>query len=874
MKRDPSLQGLNDCGCCEGRSIKTPAVVYNRPGLGAIGYRVGTYHDFKDTMLTSISSRPELQKPTAKLTTRDDDDPSIAVLDTWAMVADILTFYQERIANESYLRTATERRSVLELARTIGYEPNPGVAASAYLAFDLEDAPGSPERVIIDKGLKVQSTPGQDEMPQVFETIEQIEARAEWNAMKPRQTKMMLPGPDPNVLYLKGLNTNLRKGDVLFAVADPEESNWQVLTVADLVLEPEFGRTKIQLVSGLSFSLTPDKGVKVYAMRTKAYLINGSPPPRTPPPPFCENLDAVYGQVVAGSWAIFRGYLSSPAIEGTIALKAPKIMAYKINQVLETDVDKSGITIKSTQICLSKNEDLKFNPKNTTIYAQSEELELAETPLEDPIYGTEIAFEKPVKGLKPGQKIIISGKRIRARVIGKEPLTLISLNDPAKTRKIQPGEELIILKPPANQGSTEIWHLMDMEGFEGRWDFESNMIRYVPARKEDPVVSELLEIAAVESEDKVYTKLKLSTALENIYDRTTAKISANVALATHGESTLEVLGSGDARIAHQSFTLNQSPLTYVSAPTPEGLESTLEIRVNDLLWHEVPILYGRSTEERVYTIRNGDDDRATVQFGSRLPTGQENVRARYRKGLGSEGILKAGQINILLTRPLGVRGAVNPMPSEGGTDRQPLEAARKSAPLAVMTLDRVVSLKDYEDFARAFAGVSKAMATWTWNGERQGVLVTVAGPGGIEVGPNNPVIQNLPQSMQRFGDPRVPLRVVSYSRAPFVIRARLKIASDEIQEKVISVASTRLKEHFSFDAREFGEHVALSEVMTVLQNVQGVEAVNVEALHRAGEAEDLLNIIEAKVPLPGGQGETASGAELLVLERADLGVML
>ena len=59
---------------------------------------------------------------------RDDDDFSIALLDAWATVADVLTFYQERIANEAYLRTATERLSVLELARLIGYQLRPGVA--------------------------------------------------------------------------------------------------------------------------------------------------------------------------------------------------------------------------------------------------------------------------------------------------------------------------------------------------------------------------------------------------------------------------------------------------------------------------------------------------------------------------------------------------------------------------------------------------------------------------------------------------------------------------------------------------------------------------------------------------------------------------
>jgi len=47
--------------------------------------------------------------------TRADDDFAIGLLDAWAVVSDVLTFYQERIANESYLRIATaERRSVLE----------------------------------------------------------------------------------------------------------------------------------------------------------------------------------------------------------------------------------------------------------------------------------------------------------------------------------------------------------------------------------------------------------------------------------------------------------------------------------------------------------------------------------------------------------------------------------------------------------------------------------------------------------------------------------------------------------------------------------------------------------------------------------------
>src|SRR5262245_14381792 len=181
---DPTLDHLNDCGCCAGITAETPRRVLNRPGLSAIAYRSGTWHDFKASLLARLASKghPAL----ARLTTRADDDFTIALLDAFATVADVLTFYQERIGNEEYLRTATERRSILELARLIGYELDPGVAAETDLAFTVDDAPGAPGKVTIDVGVKVQSVPGQDEKPQTFETVETIEARAQWNAMAPR----------------------------------------------------------------------------------------------------------------------------------------------------------------------------------------------------------------------------------------------------------------------------------------------------------------------------------------------------------------------------------------------------------------------------------------------------------------------------------------------------------------------------------------------------------------------------------------------------------------------------------------------------------------------------------------------------------------
>lgn len=236
------------CGCCSSQEVFVPASIENRPGLDALAYRVGTQGSFKAAMRQALSDQPALRA----LTTRQDDDPTLALLDAWASVLDVLTFYQERIANEGYLRTATERRSVRELARAIGYELKPGVAADAYLAFTLENTAGSPEKVSINAETKVQSVPAPGEQPQVFETIEDIEARPEWNALKPRMTKLPESGKEPSWkrvelgqqdLYLQGADLRLKPGDAIL-IFDVNCENWDIRI---LTKEPkaEFGCTHI-----------------------------------------------------------------------------------------------------------------------------------------------------------------------------------------------------------------------------------------------------------------------------------------------------------------------------------------------------------------------------------------------------------------------------------------------------------------------------------------------------------------------------------------------------------------------------------------------------------------------------------------------------
>lgn len=237
--------GEAGCGCCEGIGPATLASTPNRPGLSALHYRIGRHAEFLDTMKARLSSwnlvRPdndgaashrataaeggERTNPLFDLRTRAASDASIAVLDAWATVADVLTFYQERIANEGFLRTAVQRGSIVELARLIGYRPRPGVASSLYLAYTIDE--NTSEEVIIPTGARSQSVPGPDELPQSFETSEPLAARAAWNTLMPRQshpaTWESIGSPDASARapesrlrsYVKGISSNIKVGDPL-----------------------------------------------------------------------------------------------------------------------------------------------------------------------------------------------------------------------------------------------------------------------------------------------------------------------------------------------------------------------------------------------------------------------------------------------------------------------------------------------------------------------------------------------------------------------------------------------------------------------------------------------------------------------------------
>ncbi|HEY7181480.1 MAG TPA: putative baseplate assembly protein [Blastocatellia bacterium] len=1026
------------CGCCAGVEALTPLPVANRPGLDAIAYRAGTHATFLETMKARLSSlclgsdsdcgKGKGNYPLRKLTTREAGDPAISMLDAWATVAGVLTFYQERIANEGYLRTATERRSILELARLVGYRLRPGVAASVYLALTLENG----SDVVIDPfQVRAQSVPGPGELPQTFENTEKLDARARWNKLRPRMSQpqnaqTILGAKENNAtanLYLKGISTGLNQGDPLLIVIDEAPDLFRIIEVApdaaadrtlvvvgpwappapapnlaareklgkligefdgpapakaaldalsaklsskvsdpgladfitretlpslgavasrrnlraevrgqaqelsagigeianvlamrktaepkpaaaaklarnvdfdelknvvpgltkpasvppantlklkrnaqaaygegsDLGLQA-FGAFRPQLRGALSLALanapvTPASTMEVYALRAQAAPFGHNAPPRAD---FVETttksdgnttvtrsvnfrewtaddiraaeetftveggtdalsdviyLDSANNKILKGGWVVVDTGAFDPDRSWLVSAPHSPLLIAKVADI-QSNISRAayGISGKSTRIALAAGgtrqdaawmkiqsvvillaaglspDDFQII-RRTAVYAQSEKLDLAEEPIDEAICGgvdEPIILDGVYSDLKSGRWVIISGERddIEGDAGAKVPGVTSS--------------ELAMISDVVHQ-------------FDGGLPGDSN-----------------------------HTQIKLAEKLSYCYRRDSVAIYANVVKATHGETRRETLGSGDGSKVFQQFALRQSPLTYVSAATPEGVESTLKIFVNDLQWHEPESLFGLAPADRVFTTRRSDDDVTTAVFGNgkwgaRLPTGVENVRAEYRQGIGLAGNVEAGQIALLASRPLGVKEVVNPMRASGGADKESRDQARKNAPLAIAALDRLVSTQDYEDFARVFAGVSKSFAIRLSDGRRELVHVTIAGVDDIPIDETSDLFRNLRHALRQFGDPALPIQLATRELTLLIISANVRLLPDYLWEKVAPNIRAKLLDTFSFERRELGQDALLSEALSAMQSVEGVAYVDVDAFGGVAE---------------------------------------
>lgn len=856
--------------CC---SSPAPPPRSNPAGLPEIRYRIGDQPAFFRAMVDRLSKQvvpPDAnpatgQRPLAELRVRSLEDGTIAILDAFACVCDVLTFYGERYFNEAFLRTATERRSSLEIARSIGFVPGPGVAASTRLAFSLEQA--DPDyTVAVPERTAVMSVPAPGQLPVTFETVEDLFARAEWSTLRPAAGGHQQLDHTTTSIYLDGTATRLGVGDPIVVLGQrrsDDDGGAEIVERWDLrfvtkVEAPDVERrhTLVHLdrplgdhdglpgPPSLPRTLPAEDAQRVFTFRERGSLFGYNAPDFRA---MSEDIQVAFGgDPWAGvdidnrkkRWPNFDmeddattgRFLDQTPRRGVIDLdrEYPSIVdqswiclegrteveLYKVVRASPTSREDFSLTAKCTRVFLDGYERLRrFKRRSTAVHLASEEMPMAARPWRHPVSGHTIELDRKVEAMEVGRPVLVRGE--------------IAAGLPESGT---PVAEVAIVKS---------WNNAD----------ERSVVTF-------------------------------EQSLAHTYARASMTLHGNVASATHGETVAaEAIGSGNAALPHQQFALRQGPLTYVpGVDVEDGVASTLEIRVDGELWDETREgLLSSGPTDHDYEVSVTDEAQTIVQLGdglrgARARTGRENVIATYRKGVGLAGEMVPDQLTLLRAAPMGVVGVTNPMPATGAADPDDAESLSVSAPLTVLTLDRLVSLQDYEDYARAYPGIGKARAVALWDGKRGFVHLTVASQSGQVLPVDGETMKALRGAIDGRRDPAHIFVADPHVPRSFGLVVRLLI--DEAFEfaPVAAEVRDRLLERFSFSQRQFGQSVAASEVTSGVHEVRGVVAADLDALHQGIAATLSDRLPAARARFDGG---SVGLAELLLIDpaRIEIGKM-
>jgi hypothetical protein len=140
----------------------------------AIDYLTKDYSGFRQALLDFVPTR------LPGWTERSEADLGIMLLELFAATADTLSYEQDRVANEAFLATATQRRSVADHLALIGYQMDDGASASTFLQFQVSASQqlaagfkvSNDRSRVLSSGFKGGDAPGSnDESIVVFETL-------------------------------------------------------------------------------------------------------------------------------------------------------------------------------------------------------------------------------------------------------------------------------------------------------------------------------------------------------------------------------------------------------------------------------------------------------------------------------------------------------------------------------------------------------------------------------------------------------------------------------------------------------------------------------------------------------------------------------
>jgi hypothetical protein len=853
----------NDCRNDCVPPLTFPLRIQNRAGLDHINFRIGNYADIREALLRNLDKDPTL----SAWTYRGADDPGIALLEGAAILGDVLTFYQELYANEAYLRTAHWRESISDLVRLLGYRLSPGLGGQATFAFEVKGT----KAVVVPENFPLKAEVTGLAKPADFETSEALTAYPwlsrfnlfrplSWPNVSPSTTEFFIETPDTSVSPVA-----LKQGDRLI-IGDAAPWSSLQLSNAEVVIVDStrvlHGQTLIKIKGALKRS-SSIATVKAFKLGRTFHHFGYNGPQKIINPP-------------AAATATITG---APPTSITTNIPAPTETSISFSRRLDITTDTSGT--RTVVPALSPNEfpldaELQDLPTGVPFVIQAHVTAWVSVPPypSPPLKSVDVTVVSTIADVKSVSATwgLLSATTSIVTLDDSIvlPFSFSNMSDirtflfhetlsPKLTLRAAPVEDTARLK-----GDNLLFLGTDAQA----QSLKGRRLFFAPPGKEAFIAS----VTAVETEPSPsleprarVRRITIDKSVDYVdfpNEKPVVIVYGNLADATQGKTEAEAaIGTGDSRQTFQTFKVPKAPLTYLISKgnsPPETPE--LQIYVNQRLWKLVPTFFGRRYDEEIYIVREDEAGDTWVQFGdgktgARLSSGVKNVTAKYRTGTGVYGPLKPDKKVQGGARVDGLDKIQMPGVSAGGSAPEDGDNAREAAPPKFQSLDRLVSLADFESEALAISGVTRATSSWQIEANVPAVFITVLMESGREeeISAVEEVIAGY--NLCR-GPHRLPVIIregrllyvsvnVTYALDPTF---REDVVTGAIQQALgaanlppaIDTQSTSdgtgRRGLFSLRRRRFGEVEYAKRIAGTVQNVAGVVWVEVNSFQSLGEA--------------------------------------
>lgn len=769
-------------------------------------------------------------------------DVARTLMELAALTGHVLSVYQRQFAREAFISTAAAPSSLLRHAERLGYQPDPGVAASGHVVFTTK--PGVAGTV--PARLPLASTPLGEAAAQTYETLDDLAADHALNDLVPADAAEPVTMPaGQTALTVAGTGLGLRPGD-LAVLAAPA---WTALVIASVGPGPDGQTTVIEAdraLPALAPASAPISLLARPALVARPFGVTADPV-LFPPKAIASATGTKPATAIRTKPATRMARAVRPPGGGPVLMSPPASEAYWF-----TVSRPDGGTYLPADIYLSE-----ALPQVITGQVVVRRAGASMTALSVTAQATvSVTLNREVRETFPTQVVTVTPKDGGGFVTSATPstgtqtagghvsgtVTAIQVKDSAgqpvnRTQSPFPAEwlgdwQVATTLAPSRPSAAPVTQPLILPGQLAALTPGRALVFTTSARDAAQVVTvRRAEIDAGADVTRVWwDDLTPLPAPGWTWRRGDLHILGNVARISHGRTIEEPLGSSDGVTPFQSFPLKENPVTML--PSASGSAPELKVRVNDVAWDAVTDFAGSGPDDRHYRVRPGPDGATVILFGDGQqgavpPAGRRNITAVYRVGLGLAGDAAAGRITrIKRSHPLLDR-AVNLTAVTGGADPARPEQIRSLATRWIRTFDRAVSASDLADLSLSIPGIARASARFD---PVRGLSLTLATP----TGELPPALAPIRAFLDDRRDTSVPLRFVA--PAPRDVQLSVLVTTDPAYLVEAVKASVRATLHgdsetapgmFTFAARDLGQPAFRSEVYARLEALPGVIGVQV-----------------------------------------------